>query len=109
MSEQVSDADMADTNATDAGDTEPVAEPDVTEEGDFGEPREIGHVKWFDEQKGYGFIERVEGGDVFVHFSQVRREPQTLREDEQVEFTPAPGEKGPEAHDVVVTLEAPAA
>jgi CspA family cold shock protein len=108
MNEQASDAEMADTTVTDSGDTEPMGGASVVEEGDFGEPREIGRVKWFDEQKGYGFIERVEGSDVFVHFSQVRRDPQTLREDEQVEFTPAPGEKGPEAHDVVVTLEKPA-
>lgn len=70
------------------------------------EPRVTGHVKWFDPQKGYGFIKRDNGSDVFVHFSNINREPQTLHEFDRVEFTLVPGEKGPEARNVNVRTEA---
>lgn len=66
------------------------------------EPRQVGHVKWFDDQKQYGFISREQGSDVFVHASNIRRDPPTLNEHERVEFTVVPGEKGPQAWDVVV-------
>ena len=66
------------------------------------EPRQTGHVKWFDNQKKYGFIRRENGSDLFVHFSSIKRDPPTLNENERVEFTVMPGEKGPEARDVVV-------
>ena len=69
-------------------------------------PRQTGNVKWFDDQKKYGFIRREEGSDVFVHFSSINRDPPTLNEYERVEFTVVPGEKGPEARDVVVLAEA---
>lgn len=80
---------------------------DTVSEEFYDSPREIGNVKWFDPQKGYGFIRRENGSDVFVHFSHVDREPQRLYEHEQVEFTPIPGEKGPEARRVIVLTEAP--
>jgi CspA family cold shock protein len=69
------------------------------------EPRQTGYVKWFDDQKKYGFISRENDSDVFVHFSNINRDPQTLNEYERVEFTVIPGEKGPEAHDVIVLVE----
>lgn len=69
------------------------------------EPRQTGYVKWFDDQKKYGFISRENDSDVFVHFSNINRDPQTLNEYERVEFTVVPGEKGPEAHDVIVLVE----
>jgi len=63
--------------------------------------REIGKVKWFNDAKGFGFIERPQGGDVFVHFSSVRGEGfRTLTEGQKVEYTVTQGQKGPQAQDV---------
>jgi len=65
--------------------------------------RETGTVKWFNESKGFGFIEREQGEDVFVHFRSIRGEGfKTLSEGQKVEFTVTQGEKGPQADDVVV-------
>jgi CspA family cold shock protein len=63
--------------------------------------REIGTVKWFSNQKGYGFIARESGEDVFVHFSAINGEGyKTLTEGERVEFSVENGAKGPAAVDV---------
>ena len=60
--------------------------------------RETGTVKWFSKRKGYGFIERDSGGDVFVHFSSIVGEGfRNLEEGERVEFGVEQGEKGPAA------------
>ncbi|RCW48813.1 MULTISPECIES: cold-shock protein [unclassified Halanaerobium] len=62
-----------------------------------------GKVKWFDEKKGYGFIEREDGDDVFVHFSALQQEGfKTLEEDQEVEFEIVEGDRGPQAENVVV-------
>ncbi|ADQ15197.1 cold-shock protein [Halanaerobium hydrogeniformans] len=62
-----------------------------------------GKVKWFDEKKGYGFIEREDGDDVFVHFSAIEQEGfKTLSEDQEVEFEIVEGDRGPQAENVVV-------
>jgi CspA family cold shock protein len=62
----------------------------------------IGKVKWFNESKGFGFIESSEGEDVFVHFSAIQCEGfKTLREGQQVEFERSMGPKGPQASNVV--------
>jgi len=62
-----------------------------------------GTVKWFDEKKGYGFIEREDGDDVFVHFSAIEQEGfKTLNEDQEVEFEIVEGDRGPQAENVVV-------
>ena len=64
--------------------------------------RETGSVKWFDNAKGFGFIVRESGDDVFVHFSSIRGEGyRSLEEGQQVEFEVVQGEKGPQAQDVV--------
>lgn len=61
-----------------------------------------GRVKWFDAKKGYGFIEREDGGDVFVHFSAIQEEGfKTLAEGEAVEFEIVEGARGPQAANVV--------
>ncbi len=63
----------------------------------------VGKVKWFNNGKGYGFIETEEGKDVFVHFSAVQGEGyKTLNEGQSVEFDVSDGEKGPQANNVVV-------
>ena len=63
--------------------------------------RETGTVKWFDERKGYGFIARDSGGDVFVHHSAIAEQGfRSLVEGERVEFEVGEGRKGPAAVDV---------
>ena len=61
-----------------------------------------GRVKWFNENKGYGFIKQEDGPDVFVHFSAIKEEGfKTLAEGQEVEFEVTQGEKGPQAANVV--------
>ncbi len=65
--------------------------------------RMTGTVKWFNGAKGYGFIERDEGEDVFVHFSAIRGDGfRNLEEGQRVEFNIEPGRKGLQATDVTV-------
>jgi CspA family cold shock protein len=59
---------------------------------------ETGTVKWFNDEKGYGFISRENGSDVFVHFRSIVGEGRkTLIENQQVEFVVVDGQKGPQA------------
>jgi len=63
--------------------------------------RITGTVKWFNDAKGYGFIAREGGPDVFVHFSAIQTNGfKSLAEGEQVEFEIVQGDKGPQASDV---------
>ena len=62
-----------------------------------------GTVKWFNNSKGYGFISRENGDDVFVHFQSIISEGyKSLNENDKVEFVVTDGEKGPQASDVKV-------
>jgi len=62
-----------------------------------------GRVKWFNEKKGYGFISRDDGNDVFVHFSAIKRNGfKSLYEGDEVEFEISQGPKGLQATNVVV-------
>ncbi|MCF2625061.1 cold-shock protein [Fusobacterium perfoetens] len=62
-----------------------------------------GTVKWFNAEKGFGFITSEEGKDLFVHFSEIQKEGfKTLEEGEKVTFDVKEGQKGPQAANVVV-------
>jgi len=62
----------------------------------------VGKVKWFNESKGYGFIESENGQDLFVHFSEIQGEGfKTLTEGQAVEFQESMGQKGPQASQVI--------
>ena len=66
---------------------------------------ERGRVKWFNSEKGFGFIEREEGKDVFVHFSALAMDGyKTLEEGSEVEFEVTEGDKGPQASNVVPVM-----
>ena len=70
-----------------------------------GNGRTRGIVKWFNDQKGYGFLKRADGGkDVFVHFSAIEGPKgfKSLAPDQEVEFDVVEGQKGPQASRVVV-------
>lgn len=65
------------------------------------EERETGTVKWFNATKGYGFITRDSGGDVFVHYSAINSEGyRSLEEGQRVEFLVTQGKKGLQAQEV---------
>ncbi len=64
---------------------------------------QTGRVKWFDEKKGFGFIEREDGNDVFVHFRAITGDGfKTLTDGQEVEFDVEQGQKGPQALNVSV-------
>lgn len=64
--------------------------------------REQGTVKWFDDTKGYGFIQRDGGGDIFVHYKSILMHGfKTLSDGQRVEFLVQEGPKGPHASQVV--------
>ncbi|HHT46964.1 MAG TPA: cold shock domain-containing protein [Firmicutes bacterium] len=62
----------------------------------------LGRVKWFNKEKGYGFIEREDGDDVFVHYSAIQEDGfKSLTEGQEVEFEIVEGSRGPQAANVV--------
>ena len=63
----------------------------------------VGKVKWFNDTKGFGFIERRDGDEIFVHYSAIRADGyKTLAEGQEVEFDIYEGMKGPEAQNVIL-------
>ena len=68
----------------------------------MSEERVSGTVKWFNDDKGYGFIEREDGKDVFVHHSAIASEGfRTLKEGQKVTMEVTQGQKGPQAENVI--------
>jgi len=68
--------------------------------------REVGTVKWFDAKKGYGFINREDGEDVFIHYSSIQGDGYRVLEDGQkVEFEVVQGRKGMEATNLTKVTE----
>jgi len=63
-----------------------------------------GRVKWFNEQRGFGFIEVKDGKDIFFHRTAIQGKGLTLREGDEVEFEVSQGPKGPEATNVTVVI-----
>ena len=62
-----------------------------------------GRVKWFSDQKGFGFIQQDEGPEIFCHFSAIQQEGfKTLKEGQEVEFDVVQSEKGPRAQNVLL-------
>jgi CspA family cold shock protein len=62
-----------------------------------------GTVKWFNAEKGFGFITTEEGNDVFAHYSQIQKDGfKTLEEGQEVEFNVVEGQKGLQAEEIVV-------
>ena len=65
--------------------------------------REKGQIKWFDPSKGYGFVERDKGGDLFIHFASVEiQDRKLLKEGTRVSFVVTDGLKGPQAKDLKI-------
>ncbi len=63
----------------------------------------VGKVKWFDDSKGFGFIEREEGDDVFVHYTAIQSDGfKSLKFGSEVEFDLYEGTKGPQAQNVML-------
>ncbi len=65
--------------------------------------KHTGHVKWFNDSKGFGFIAQDSGPDVFVHYTSIQSGGfKSLAEGQRVEFTVTQGQKGPQAENVIL-------
>lgn len=81
---------------------EPSSGRTVSQEVDMSGERVTGTVKWFNDDKGFGFIEREGGQDVFVHHTAIQMEGfKTLKEGQKVTMEVTQGQKGPQAENVV--------
>jgi cold shock CspA family protein len=95
------DSIVLEADGGEASSTEESALPDETpEDGVTGPPRERGRVKWFDAEKGYGFLIRPTGDDLFVHHSEVQGDPSELSPNGEVEYEVGRNDRGPNARRV---------
>ena len=105
--EQIPAAPAEDTETEEESAAAPAEDTETEEESanaassEGSEGMNRGRVKWFNDAKGYGFIEQDEGPDVFVHYSAVEGEGfRSLREGQEVSFTIVEGNRGPQAANV---------
>jgi cold shock CspA family protein len=101
----VLEADTEGTVAASTGGIRPVVQAPLhgQEENSDGPPRERGRVKWFDAEKGYGFLVRPTGEDLFVHHSEVQGDPSSLSPNDEVEYEVGQNDRGPNARGVQPT------
>jgi cold shock CspA family protein len=101
----VLEADTEGTAAASTGGIRPVVQAplDGQAENSDGPPRERGRVKWFDAEKGYGFLVRPTGEDLFVHHSEVQGDPSSLSPNDEVEYEVGQNDRGPNARRVQPT------
>jgi cold shock CspA family protein len=101
----VLEADTEGTAAASTGEIRPVVQAplDGQAENSDGPPRERGRVKWFDAEKGYGFLVRPTGEDLFVHHSEVQGDPSSLSPNDEVEYEVGQNDRGPNARRVQPT------
>ncbi len=100
----VLEADQGESPAVDGGRGAPAqaaaSRDGLTEEAAEELPQERGRVKWFDAEKGYGFLVRPTGEDLFVHHSEVRGDPSALAPNDEVEYGVGRNDRGPNARSV---------
>ena len=97
----VLEADQGEAADGENGSSTRVASPDgLTEDAAEELPRERGRVKWFDAEKGYGFLVRPTGEDLFVHHSEVSGDPSALAPNDEVEYEVGRNDRGPNARRV---------
>jgi cold shock CspA family protein len=97
----VLEADRGETRTAASGSTPSAASLDGQAEDATEElPRERGRVKWFDAEKGYGFLVRPTGEDLFVHHSEVQGDPSALAPNDEVEYDVGRNDRGPNARRV---------
>src|SRR3712207_3202257 len=95
------DQEVAPTGAgRDGSSTRTASRDRLTESAAEDLPRERGRVKWFDAEKGYGFLVRPTGENIFVHYSEVRDDPSTLAPNDEVEYEVGRNDRGPNARRV---------
>ena len=95
------DRGEASSPSTDGNGSErPSASLDGGSDDAEGLPRERGRVKWFDAEKGYGFLVRPTGEDLFVHHSEVQVDPSSLAPNDEVEYEVGRNDRGPNARSV---------
>ena len=101
----VLEADTEGTAAASTGGIRPAVQAplDGQAENSDGPPRERGRVKWFDAEKGYGFLVRPTGEDLFVHHSEVQGDPSSLSPNDEVEYEVGQNDRGPNARRVQPT------
>jgi cold shock CspA family protein len=101
----VLEADTEGTAGSSTSGIRPVVQAplDGQAENSDGPPRERGRVKWFDAEKGYGFLVRPTGEDLFVHHSEVQGDPSSLSPNDEVEYEVGQNDRGPNARRVQPT------